>query len=643
MIMKLLQTINTPADLKQLSVKQLEQLAAELRHFIIDEVSANPGHLGASLGTIELTLAVHYVFDSPHDKIIWDVGHQAYAHKIITGRRKQFHTNRKINGLSGFPVMAESPHDAFGTGHSSTSISAGLGMAIAAELKQTNSHVIAIIGDGALTGGMAFEALNNLGVKQNKLLVILNDNNMSIDPNVGAIDQTLPEHENIAHLEQIGTIKTLIEKLKQANNASQKDLDSLQFAIEPLLHKPGNFFEALNINYSGPINGHNIERLVKQLQKIKHRQGAQLLHCITLKGKGYKPAEKDQIKWHAPGKFDKKTGLLLPKNENNKDIIRFQDIYGKTLLQLAENNPNIVAITPAMPTGSSLNHMLERFPERVFDVGIAEQHAVTFSAGLATQGFVPFCTIYSTFLQRAYDQIIHDVALQNIPVIFAIDRAGIVGADGATHHGYFDLAFLRSIPNMIVAAPIDAADLRNLMYTAQSNIGQPFAFRFPRGNAFCEHWQTAFETIPIGKARKICDGTKMAILTIGTVGQNARQAINLHPQKHQIALIDMRFLKPIDQDMLHQVASRFDTLITVEDGIKKGGLYSAVAEFLVEFQYHNQLIGLGMNDNFIAQGKTQELQARCGYDTQGIYNTIEQVLQNSAANKNLGSISNETK
>ncbi|HSN50158.1 MAG TPA: 1-deoxy-D-xylulose-5-phosphate synthase, partial [Bacteroidales bacterium] len=569
----LLSKIYTPEDLRKLDPEDLTQVSAELRQFIIDVVCNNPGHFGASLGVVELTVALHYVFNTPYDKIIWDVGHQAYGHKILTGRREIFDTNRKYKGISGFPKMAESEYDSFGTGHSSTSISAALGMAIAATNKKENRHVVAVIGDGAMTAGQAFEGLNNAGIGQSDLLVILNDNNMAIDANVGALKEYLLD---ITTSKTYNKFKNRVWKALGIFGRLSPNARTLAAQIEAgaksTILDRSNLFEGLNFRYFGPIDGHDVQHLIKVLEDLKRIPGPKILHCITVKGKGFKHAEEDQTAFHAPGMFNKQTGEIIKTSVLNAPLT-FQEIFGHTILELAELNDKITGITPAMPSGCSLNIMMKAMPDRTFDVGIAEQHAVTFSAGLATQGLIPYCNIYSSFLQRAYDQIIHDVVLQNLHVIFCIDRGGLVGADGATHHGFFDMAFMRSIPNMIVTAPMDEIELRNLMYTAQlEKITSPISIRYPRGRGVFSDWKKPFTEIEIGKARKICDGDDLVILSVGHPGNTVASVIkNLSAEDISIAHYDMRFIAPLDAGVLHTVFKKFKYIITVEDGILKGG------------------------------------------------------------------------
>jgi 1-deoxy-D-xylulose-5-phosphate synthase len=567
----LLTHINNPKDLRKLSKEELPQLAKELREFIIDVVATKEGHLGASLGVVELTIALHYVFNTPNDLLIWDVGHQAYGHKILTERRNVFHTNRQLGGIAGFPNRKESIYDAFGTGHSSTSISAALGMAIASKIKgDFQKQHIAVIGDASIASGMAFEGLNHAGVTDANLLIILNDNTMGIDPSVGAL-------------------KNYFTYIKAGKKV-----------------RKNNIIEALNFNYSGPIDGHNIDAVITELERLKSIKGPKFLHVITTKGKGLKKAEQDQVTYHSPGKFDKITGELYTKNTNLQPP-KFQDVFGETMVELAKKNDKIVGITPAMPTGSSLKLMLDELPNRAFDVGIAEQHAVTLAAGMATQRLIPFCTIYSTFLQRAYDQVIHDVALQNLPVIFCIDRAGIVGEDGATHHGVFDIAYLRCIPNLVIFAPLNEVELRNMMYTAQLGIDFPLAIRYPRGKGTLIDWKQPFSVINIGKGEIISEGNEIAILSIGTIGNTIIELQKELPSK-KIAHYNMRFIKPLDEELLHTVFKKFNTIITVEDGAIIGGFGTAVLEFASKHNYKSTTIKqLGIPDNFIEHGKTTEL------------------------------------
>lgn len=622
----LLFKITTPEDLRKLEPSDLIQVSAELRQFIIDVVCNNPGHFGASLGVVELTVALHYVFNTPYDKIIWDVGHQAYGHKILTGRREIFSSNRRYKGISGFPKMAESEYDAFGTGHSSTSISAALGMAVAAQQKGENRHVVAVIGDGAMTAGQAFEGMNNAGISKSDLLVILNDNNIAIDPNVGALKEYLLD---ITTSRTYNKFKDRVWKmLGKFGKLDARTLASqLEAGFKSTILDRSNLFEGFNFRYFGPIDGHDILHLTKVLEDLKRIPGPKLLHCITVKGKGFIHAEENQTTFHAPGVFDKQTGKILDAASTDK-IPLFQDVFGKTILELARNNEKIAGITPAMPTGSSLCIMMKEIPGRTFDVGIAEQHAVTFSAGLATQGMIPFCNIYSSFLQRAYDQIIHDVAIQNLHVIFCIDRGGLVGSDGATHHGFFDMAFMRTIPNMIVSAPMDEIELRNLMYTAQlEKIKSPFSIRYPRGKGLYPDWERPFEEIEIGKGRQLCSGDQLAILSIGNPGNDVSEVVKKFSKSGiSIAHYDMRFIVPLDKDILHTVFKKFSHIITIEDGILRGGFGSAVIEFMSDNGYHSEVRRLGIPDYFVEQGTQQELWHECGYDKEGIELAIREIL-----------------
>ena len=582
----LLSTINYPSDLRQLNEVQLPLLAKELRDFIIDIVAVKEGHLGASLGVVELTIALHYVFNTPDDLLIWDVGHQAYGHKILTGRRENFDTNRQLGGISGFPKRSESSYDAFGVGHSSTSISAALGMAIASNLQgKIERHHIAVIGDASIASGMAFEGLNHAGVTDANLLVILNDNAIGIDPSVGAL-------------------KNYLTTVKNGRNS-----------------RHNNMIKSLNIDYSGPIDGHDIAAVIKELKRLQKIKGPKFLHIITTKGKGLKQAEEDQVKYHAPGKFDAKSGEIHLKSEENLPP-KYQDVFGLTVLDLARKNEKIIGITPAMPSGSSLKYMMEAIPERAFDVGIAEQHAVTLSAGMATQGMVVFCNIYSTFLQRAYDQVIHDVALQNLPVVFCLDRAGLVGEDGATHHGVFDLAYLRCIPNLIIYAPLNEIALQNIMYTAQLGLENPIAIRYPRGRGVITDWQSQYfgkyQKIKIGKAHCLVDGTETAVLSNGAIGKNVSLALVNIGNPESIAHYDFAFVKPLDENELHHIFKKFKTIITIEDGTVVGGFGSAVLEFAAHHNYSSKIKVLGVPDQFIEQGTVTELQQICTIDVKSL-------------------------
>jgi 1-deoxy-D-xylulose-5-phosphate synthase len=624
----LLFKIYTPEDLRKLDPASLVQVSKELRQFIIDVVCNNPGHFGASLGVVELTVALHYVFNTPFDKIIWDVGHQAYGHKILTGRRENFATNRRYKGISGFPKMAESEYDAFGTGHSSTSISAALGMAVAARNKGESRHVVAVIGDGAMTAGQAFEGLNNAGIGKSDILVILNDNNMAIDPNVGALQEYLLD---ITTSKTYNRFKDKVWKGlgifgKLGPNARTLASQIEAGAKSTILDK-SNLFEGLNFRYFGPIDGHDVLHLTKILEDLKRIPGPKLLHCLTVKGKGFPKAEENQIAFHAPGKFDKKTGEMINPSDGNI-ALTYQEVFGRTILELAGLNNKITGITPAMPTGCSLNIMMKEMPERTFDVGIAEQHAVTFSAGMASQGMIPYCNIYSSFIQRAFDQIIHDVALQKLHVIFCIDRGGLVGSDGATHHGFFDMAFMRSIPNMIVSAPMDEIELRNLMYTAQLEQNRfPFSIRYPRGRGQFTDWERPFIEIEIGKARQISEGDEIAILTIGHPGNTVASVVKkLAEENVRIAHWDMRFVAPLDKEVLHSVFRNFNNVITVEDGILKGGFGSGVIEFMCDHGYSSEVRRLGIPDYFVEHGTQDELYRECGYDAEGIELAIREIL-----------------
>lgn len=627
----LLSTVNSPEELKKLTLEELPQICEEIRTLIIDVISKVQGHLGASLGAVELAVALHYVFDTPHDKLIWDVGHQAYAHKILTGRKDIFHTIRTYKGISGFPKMAESKYDAFGVGHSSTSISAALGMGIAAELdKNTRRHHVAIIGDGSMTGGMAIEAMNNAGVSNANLLVILNDNQIAIDKNVGAIKDYLAD---IVTSRTYNRIKDKIWFLMGGGTKYGKNsraiVKQIGNALKSSILTRSNFFEALNFRYFGPVDGNDVIRLVKLFTDMKNLQGPKLLHVITVKGKGYEHAEKEQTMFHAPGVFDRNTGAIQQDACHGLSP-KYQTVFGRTIIELAEKNPRIVGITPAMSTGCSLNLMMTKMPDRVFDVGIAEQHAVTFSAGMAVSGYIPFCNIYSTFTQRAYDQIIHDVALQNLHVVFCLDRGGLVGEDGATHHGAFDLAYLRCIPNMTVASPLNEEDLRNLMYTAQLDGMGPFAIRYPKGRGVMSDWKTPLKEIPVGKGRCIRDGKDAAVLTIGHVGNDAMTACMLLEQEGlSVALYDLRFVKPLDETLLHEVFRKFNRIVTVEDGTVAGGFGSAILEFACDHGYTARIRRLGIPDRFIEQGSVEQLHHECGYDTEGIRKTLKQLVLNN--------------
>ena len=629
----LLATINTPDDLRKLDKSRLPQVADELRQFIIDDVSVYGGHFGASLGVVELTVALHYVFNTPDDQLVWDVGHQAYGHKILTGRRDRFHTNRFYKGLSGFPKRKESEYDSFGVGHSSTSISAALGMAVASQLQgNTTRNHIAVIGDGAMTAGEAFEGMNHAGATDSNLLIVLNDNCMSIDPNVGALREYLTDITTSQTYNRVkDEVWNLLGKMDKLGKTAQELVSQVQSGIKSSLLEQSNLFESLNLRYFGPIDGHDIDHLVSVLDDMKHIPGPKLLHVLTVKGKGYALAEKDQTKWHAPGLFDKVTGEIKKKIYDTPQPPKYQDVFGNTLVELAEQNERIVGVTPAMPSGSSMNIMMRAMPKRAFDVGIAEQHAVTFSAGLATQGEVVFCNIYSTFMQRAYDQVIHDVCIQELPVIFCLDRAGFAGADGPTHHGAYDLAYMRCIPNMIVAAPMNEQELRNMMFTAQSDEvqqgKQAFTIRYPRGEGVMPNWKTPLEKQVIGKGRLVSDGEEVAILTIGHIGNYAVEATKMLAKEGiRPAHFDMRYVKPLDEAMLHQIFSRFDRVLTVEDGCIMGGFGSAVLEFMTDHGYMARVKRLGIPDAVIEHGEQIELHHECGFDPQGIADSVRELL-----------------
>ncbi|NLX28536.1 MAG: 1-deoxy-D-xylulose-5-phosphate synthase [Bacteroidales bacterium] len=617
----LLTSINSPEDLRKLSRNELPQVCHELRDFIIDSVSHNPGHFGASLGVVELTVALHYVYKTPYDQLVWDVGHQAYGHKILTGRRDLFHTNRKMGGISGFPRRYESEYDAFGVGHSSTSISAALGMAEASKLKNENRKVVAIIGDGAMTGGMAFEGLNNAGFLKSDILVILNDNNMAIDPNVGGMSQYLL---SITRSQTYNRLKDEVweglGKLRGLGPLARRAVQKMEGALKSLLLHQSNLFEGLNFRYFGPVDGHDVLQLTSVLADLREIKGPKLLHVITKKGKGFPEAEINQTKFHAPGKFDKLTGKIYSCGCELEKAPKFQNVFGETIVELAEMNEKIVGITPAMPSGCSLNIMMQKMPHRAFDVGIAEQHAVTFAAGLATQGMIPFCNIYSTFMQRAYDQVIHDVALQNLHVVFCIDRGGLVGEDGATHHGVFDLAYMRTLPNMVVAAPMDEPELRNMMYTAQLEGYGPFSIRYPRGCGTTVNWRNPFEKIEPGTSRQLSEGSDLAILTIGKPGVFAQRAVKkLLREGLTVAHFDMRFVKPLDEVRLHHIFREFPKIITIEEGTVTGGFGSAVAEFKSAYNYSSQLKIMGIPDRFIEHGTIEQLYKECGLDAESIF------------------------
>ena len=623
-----LEQINYPSDLKKFKEEDLERICSELRQFIVDTVSVNGGHFGSSLGVVELTVALHYVLNTPYDQLVWDVGHQAYGHKILTGRRADFHTNRILNGLSGFPKRSESEYDTFGVGHSSTSISAALGMAVASNYKgETDRQHVAVIGDGAMTGGLAFEALNHGGIENSNILVILNDNCMSIDPNVGALKEYLTDITTSKSYNRFrDDISNVLSKISELGPNAHEVVKKIEKTIKGGLLKKSNFFEALKFRYFGPIDGHDVKHLTKILEDLKNIPGPKLLHCVTVKGKGYSLAEKDQTKWHSPGLFDKITGEIQKATNEKPTAPKYQDVFGHTLVELAELNSKIMGITPAMPSGSSMNIMMKAMPDRAFDVGIAEQHAVTFSAGLATRGMVPFCNIYSTFMQRAYDQVIHDVALQKLNVVFCLDRAGFAGADGPTHHGAYDLAYMRCIPNMIVSAPMNEEDLRNLMFTAQQENMGPFSIRYPRGNGVMPEWRRPLKALEVGKARMICDGEDVAILSIGHIGNEVVKAcLELNSEGIHPAHYDMRFVKPLDSSVLHHVFKKFKNVITVEDGCIQGGMGSAVLEFMADNNYSSNMVRLGIPDKIIEHGEQVELWAECGFDSTGIRRAVEKI------------------
>jgi 1-deoxy-D-xylulose-5-phosphate synthase len=628
----LLAKINSPADLKKLNEDQLEQISSELRQYIIDLVSVKGGHFGASLGVVELTVALHYIFNTPYDQLVWDVGHQAYGHKILTGRRDNFHTNRVYKGLSGFPKRSESEYDTFGVGHSSTSISAALGMAVASKYKNLkDKQHIAVIGDGAMTAGLAFEGLNHAGVENANLLVVLNDNCMSIDPNVGALKEYLTDiTTSHTYNKAKDKIWELLGKISKFGPNAQEIASKVENAVKTSLLKQSNLFESLKFRYFGPVDGHDVVRLSKVLADLKDIPGPKILHILTKKGKGYKFSEEgNETVWHSPGLFNKDTGEIIKIVPKTPQPPKYQDVFGHTIVELAEKNLNIVGITPAMPSGCSLNIMMKAMPDRAFDVGIAEQHAVTFSGGLASQGLVPFCNIYSSFMQRAYDQVIHDVALQNLKVIFCLDRGGLAGADGPTHHGAYDIAYFRCIPNMIVSAPMNEEELRNLMYTAQlDEVKTAFSIRYPRGQGVMVNWKTAFTKLEIGKGRKIKDGKELAILSLGHPGNLVTEALEQLKEKGiDAAHYDMRFAKPIDENLLHEVFQTYSKVITVEDGCIMGGMGSAVLEFMADNNYSARVVRLGIPDNFIEHGEQAELYEECGFSPKKIAETAIDILK----------------
>lgn len=627
-IENLLNNIQFPKDLKKLDIKQLPQVCTEIRQMIIDELARNPGHLGASLGVVELTVALHYVLNTPDDLLVWDVGHQAYAHKILTGRRELFSTNRRFKGLSGFTNPNESIYDAFIAGHASNSISAALGMSIASDVNGKDNKVVAVIGDGSMSGGLAFEGLNNASVHPNNLLIILNDNHMSIDRNVGGLSDYLVKMTTSRRYNSIRW-KTylLLKKFGIINENRKGRLLRFGNSLKALLTNQHNLFEGLNIRYFGPVDGHNIESLIKVLDDIKDMSGPKLLHVCTIKGKGFAPAELDATKWHAPGQFDKNTGVRIQKDDGKDMPLKFQDVFGHTLVELAGINEKIVGITPAMPTGCSMNLMMEHYPDRSFDVGIAEGHAITFSAGLAKQGLIPFCNIYSSFAQRSFDNIIHDVAILKLPVVICLDRAGLVGEDGPTHHGVFDIASLRCIPNVIISSPIDEHELRNLMFTAQANPTGPFVIRYPRGIGFKTNWKNKMELIPVGKGKCLVEGDDLAFLFIGPIGEKVLEVSKRILLKNiSVAVYNMRFVKPLDEELLHEIGKKFKKVITIENGVIAGGFGSAVLEFYSDNGYDLIVKRMGIHDDFIEHGSIEELHHLCGIDEEGIEYTICSII-----------------
>lgn len=618
---KLLAKIDSPDDLNNLTQAELVGLSQELRQYIIDIVSVYGGHFGASLGVVELTVAIHHVFNTPYDQLIWDVGHQAYGHKILTGRKNLFHTNRVYGGISGFPKRKESEYDAFGVGHSSTSISAALGMAEASKYKnEKDRHHIAVIGDGAMTGGLAFEAMNHAGVSNANLLIVLNDNCMSIDPNVGALKDYLTDITTSGTYNKVrDEVWHLLGKVSKFGPNAQEIVAKLEGSVKSFLLQQSNLFESLNLRYFGPIDGHDVNHVASVMKDLKKIPGPKILHCVTVKGKGFAPAEKEQTKWHAPGLFDKVTGEVYKKVITEPQAPKYQDVFGHSLVELAEKNDKIMGVTPAMPSGSSMNIMMKAMPDRAFDVGIAEQHAVTFSAGLATQGLVPFCNIYSTFMQRAYDQVVHDVCIQNLHVVFCLDRAGFAGADGPTHHGNYDIAYMRCLPNMVVSAPMNEAELRNLMYTSQLPRDGAFTIRYPRGSGVMPEWKTEFQEIKVGTGRVVKEGEDIAILTLGHIGNYAVESCEILAKDNiNAAHYDMRFVKPLDEVMLHDIFKKFKHVVTVEDGCLQGGFGSAVIEFMADNGYTSKVVRLGIPDQIIEHGTQLELHKECGFDPKGI-------------------------
>jgi 1-deoxy-D-xylulose-5-phosphate synthase len=621
---ELLAQINSPADLKKFDTDKLVQICDELRQFIIDNVSVYGGHFSANLGVVELTVALHYALNTPEDQLVWDVGHQAYGHKILTGRRDTFHTNRIYGGLSGFPRREESNYDTFGVGHSSTSISAALGMAVASKYKKNDIQHVAVIGDGSMTGGIAFEAMNHAGVSDTNLLIILNDNCMSIDPNVGALKDYLTDITTSRTYNKVkDDVWKLLGKFSKFGSSAQEVISKVESGIKSALLNQSNLFESLNLRYFGPVDGHDVNHLAEILKDLKDIPGPKILHCVTVKGKGYAPAENgNQTTWHAPGMFDKVTGEIYKKTVTKPQAPKYQDVFGHTLVELAEMNDKIMGVTPAMPSGSSMNIMMKAMPDRAFDVGIAEQHAVTFSAGLATQGLIPFCNIYSTFMQRAYDQVVHDVCLQNLPVVLCLDRAGFAGADGPTHHGAYDIAYFRCIPNLVVSAPMNEEELRNLMYSGSLHKG-PYSIRYPRGAGVMPEWRTPFEQIPVGQGRIVKEGEEVAILSIGHIGNYVVEACEtLEKEGLNPAHYDMRFVKPLDGELLHEIFGKFQKVITVEDGCLMGGFGSAVIEWMTDHGYQTQVKRLGIPDEIIQHGEQIELHRDCGFDPEGIARTV---------------------
>ena len=626
----LLNKIDSPEDLRKLSVEALPEVCDQLRNKIIDELSCNPGHFASSLGVVELTVALHYVYQTPYDRIVWDVGHQAYGHKILTGRRDRFYTNRKLNGICPFPSPAESEYDTFTCGHASNSISAALGMAVAAARKgEDNRHVVAVIGDGSMSGGLAFEGLNNASSTPNNLLIILNDNNMAIDRSVGGMKQYLMNlHTSEGYNRLRNALSRKLYRLGILNDERRKSLIRFNNSLKSMLMQQQNIFEGLNIRYFGPVDGHDVTALTRVLKEIKDMKGPKLLHIHTRKGKGFKPAEEAATVWHAPGIFDKETGERIVTDTTGMPPL-FQEVFGNTLLELARKNDRIVGVTPAMPSGCSMNIMMKEMPDRVFDVGIAEGHAVTFSGGMAKEGLLPFCNVYSSFMQRAYDNIIHDVAIQKLNVVLCLDRAGLVGEDGPTHHGAFDMAYLRPIPNLVIASPYNEHELRRLMYTAQLPDKGPFVIRYPRGRGVLTDWECPLEAIEIGTGRKLKEGTDLAVITIGPIGNKAAAAIARAEKELgcSIAHYDLRFLKPLDEALLHEVGQKFTRILTVEDGVRNGGMGSAILEFMTDHGYYPRVTRLGLPDRFVQHGPVNDLYAICGIDEESILNTITQIIK----------------